>query len=540
MEQYVCSNSNINLTCEEIGKFLLSASVERRVALHIKLIFEEILLKYQEKLGENASFGMRLVKRAFSTKVEMIVPGEAYDVLDKEGEEDDMIRGLLAGIGLAPTWSYKHGKNHIIFIPKKKPLSGTIKLVAAIGLAIMAGMLLNLLPIGIRAGVNDYFLTPATNAFMGLLSAVAGPLIFLSVLGSICSMGNMDTLGKIGSKTIKVILSHMAVIGLLMTATGCLFYPAESGSSGTASFSQVLDLVYGIIPSNLFEPFLTGNTLQLIFIAIMIGLAMLMISSKVSAVFELVEQLSSIVQTLMAALSSMLPILILILFTGMITNGSLNVLLGSWKPVLLIIFLIMLYYVINLVRIALSYKISPVLLWKKAMPTFMVALTTASSAASFLTNTRDANQKLGINQKLIDFSTPLGQVLFMPAFIAMLFGIEVGLAEACHIPITISWLLMGLVTNLLVAFAIPPIPGGAVIGLTIVFAQLGLPSEVMAVAIAINALVDFPATAVNVSAWQLTLIDVADSLDMLDQETLQKTMDQVVIRDKTMAGPSGR
>jgi L-cystine uptake protein TcyP (sodium:dicarboxylate symporter family) len=44
--------------------------------------------------------------------------------------------------------------------------------------------------------------------------------------------------------------------------------------------------------------------------------------------------------------------------------------------------------------------------------------------------------------------------------------------------------------------------------------------EVMGIALAINAITDFPCTACNVSGWQLTLIDVADSLDMLDKETL--------------------
>lgn len=218
---------------------------------------------------------------------------------------------------------------------------------------------------------------------------------------------------------------------------------------------------------------------------------MLVLSSRVSGVFELVEQLSSIVQTIMATLSSMLPALIFILFTGMISNGKFGAILGSWKSIVVIIAL-------------------------------MIAFTTASSGAAFTTNIEEATKELGIDKKLVEFATPLGQVLFMPAYLAMLFGTEVALAEASNIPITLPWLLIGLVTNLLVAFAVPPIPGGAVMGFTVVFTQLGIPLEMMAVAIAINAIPDFPATAVQVSGWQLTLIDVADSLDMLDKEILRK------------------
>ena len=105
---------------------------------------------------------------------------------------------------------------------------------------------------------------------------------------------------------------------------------------------------------------------------------------------------------------------------------------------------------------------------------------------------------------------------------ALLFGMSAGFAEANGIEITVPWVIIGCFTSLLVSFAIPPVPGGAMMGFTVLFAQLGIPMEVMGVALAINAITDFPCTACNVSTWQLTMIDVADSLNMLDKETLRK------------------
>ena len=522
MEQYLFSNSNIDLACEEVGKFLASADVERREALRIKLTLEEVLLKYQSRFGEEASFRLRCVNRFPSIRAEVIVAGESYDPLNQEGEEDEIILGLLAGIGLTPTWNYRSGKNYIVFIPKKKPLSATMKMLLAIALAVVAGTVLNLLPDSIAAGANDYVLTPVTNAFIGLISAVSGPLIFLSVLGSICSMGNMETLGRIGSKTIKVILLFVTVIGALMTAFASLFYHIELGGGGALNFSQVLDLIYDIIPSNLFEPFVTGNALQLIFISVMVGLAMLVLSSSVSGVFQLIEQFRSIVQTIMSGLSSMLPVLIFVLFTGMISSGNLGAILNSWKMIAVIVLLFVTFYVINLLRIAIRKRISPALLFKKAWPTLMICLTTASSAAAFGTNTRDASGKFGIDKKLVEFGIPLGQVLFMPGAIATFLCMELSFAESCGIPITLPWLIIGFLTNLLLSFAVPPVPGGVLMGFTIAFSQLGIPMEVMGVALAVNAIVDFPVTAFDISSWQLTMIDVADSLGMLDKETLHR------------------
>ena len=466
MEQLDFSNSNIDLTCEDVGAFLTSVGVEKREALRIKLTLEEILLDYQAKFGKEATFKVRCVKRLLTIKVELIVAGRVYNPLEKD-EEENAINGILAGIGLAPSYGYRNGKNHIIFIPKKKPLSSTVKMGVAIGLAIIAGILLNLLPEGIRVGANEYVLTPVTDAFMGLVSAVSVPLIFLSILGSICSMGNMETLGKIGSKTIKVILLYMTVISVFMTVLGSLFFHVQWGGGGTSGFSQVLNLIYNIIPSNLFEPFVTGNTLQLIFISIIVGLAMLVLSSRVSSVFKLVEQFGAIAQTIMSGLSSMLPILIFVLFTGMISGGEFGMLLESWKIIAVFLLLITIYFVLTVLYIALRKKVSPTLLLKKTWKTLVIALTTASSAAAFQRNIRDANKKLGIDKRLAEFGTSLGQVLFSPTDVAILLAMELGFAEMYGIAITPQFLIIALITNLLLSFSIPPVPGGSVMGYTI-------------------------------------------------------------------------
>ena len=59
-------------------------------------------------------------------------------------------------------------------------------------------------------------------------------------------------------------------------------------------------------------------------------------------------------------------------------------------------------------------------------------------------------------------------------------------------------------------------------GFTLAFAQLGIPAEVMGITLAINAIMDFPIAATNVSSWQITLLEVADSLGMLDKEVLHR------------------
>ena len=60
------------------------------------------------------------------------------------------------------------------------------------------------------------------------------------------------------------------------------------------------------------------------------------------------------------------------------------------------------------------------------------------------------------------------------------------------------------------------------LGYTIALTQLGIPMEAMGIVLTVDAIMDFPANACNVSSWQLILIDIADSLGMLNKEILHQ------------------
>lgn len=522
METFNFSNSNIDLACERVGDFLTKSGVDRREALRQKLTLEEVLLEYQSKFGEETTYKLKCVKRLSAIRVEMEVTGDGFNPLEKENDDGELIHGLLAGLGLAPTYSYKNGKNYIVFTPKKKPMSGTLKMVVAIALSVITGLLLTLLPDGARTSFSEHFLTPIADLFFGAIAAVSGPFIFLSVLGSICSMGNTETLGKIGKKTIGAIFGTMTVAGFGLTLLATLFYKVTLGGVSGSDFTKVLELIYNIVPANIFEPFINGNSLQIIFIAVLFGIAMLMLSSKISGIFSVVEQLSALVQSVMGIVLEALPFALFVIFTNMIVSGTIIELVGSYKMILLIFLLVGVYLAGMILWISLRKKLSPRLLIKKVLPTFLIALTTASSAAAFSTNIKDANKKLGIDKKLVDFGIPLGQVLFKMSEFAMFIPIVLTFAESYGIAITPVWLILAYITVWLISFAVPPVAGGAIMGFTVVFAQLGIPTEAMAIAIALNAITDFPLTAMNVTGWQLTMIDVADSLGSLDKETLRK------------------
>ena len=69
--------------------------------------------------------------------------------------------------------------------------------------------------------------------------------------------------------------------------------------------------------------------------------------------------------------------------------------------------------------------------------------------------------------------------------------LAMGLAEYYGVTISIHWVITGVLTAGLLAIATPPVPGGSLTCYTVLLAQLGIPAQAVALAIAGNVILDF-------------------------------------------------
>lgn len=118
--------------------------------------------------------------------------------------------------------------------------------------------------------------------FIKLIKLIVGPIIFLTVLSGIVGMNNLKQLSSIGLKSFiyfEVISSLALLIGL---SFGYLFNPGGGLNLTIRMVDPILVTKYSshstkantflnIFPKNPIEPFLTGNTLQILFMAIVLG-----------------------------------------------------------------------------------------------------------------------------------------------------------------------------------------------------------------------------------------------------------------------------
>lgn len=523
MMKYELNNRNIDAASDAVTNFLTDAKVDSKDIHRIRLSVEEILLKYSDRLGENKTFDLVTSKRLRTLRIELSVSGESFDPFIEDDENGvGILHSLLLSLGLAPVWRYKNGKNIITFTAKKKKMPQILQLGIAILAAVALGGICYLLPQNVSAFITEEVITPVFNTFMGLLSAISGPIIFLSVVWGILGIGDMSTFGKIGKKMIGRFLIVSVAVGMVGTAICGLFFKISATGETAFAFSDLYEMILDIVPGNLLTPFTEGNSLQIIFIAIIVGLAMLILGNHIPTVTSFIEQANSVMQLIMSAVSAFIPFFVFGSVLNMIVGNNFSAVAKSYKLILVMLLADIILMICYLFTVSVRKRVSPMGLLKKTMPTFVIGLTTASSVAAYQTNIACCEKKLGIEKRIIDIGIPLGQVIFMPGAIVLFLCAAFGMAENYGVAITPIWMLTAFIISVVLAIAASPVPGAALTCYTILFMQLGIPSVAVAVVITLNVILEFVTTAVDLFCLQTELVELSGSLKVLDIDCLRK------------------
>lgn len=510
---------------------LREAETDKKDMIRLRLAVEEALGFWLERLGEGAKYSFSAGTRFRRHYIEVRVAGEQLDPAEMSGEDGayggSLYSSFLSQAGILPAYVYRDGENCMILNPPRKIKAGQMaQLLSAITAAILLGLLFRLLPAGIREVVSG-IITPLFDTMLGALRAISSPMIFLAICWGIISIGDVAVLGRIGRTVIGRMLISTFVIEAILAAgvmAAGLFSLGDTFEAGGADGAfQIYEMILDIVPGDILSPFMEGNALQIIFLGVCVGIAVLVLGKKASAVTVLIDQMNGVVQFLMAAIGKLVPLFVFFSIFSIISSGSVGEMGGAVKCIPLTLLACVLCAFIYALIVSWRLKVSLPLLLKKLFPTFLIGLTTASSVSAYGTNLETCEQKLGISGKIINFALPLGQVIFMPGAAVGFFVTAMCMAENSGISMTVSWLVINVIVCSLLSVAAAPVPGSSMTCYTIIFTQLGIPLEALPLAIAVNLLLEFPMTAVNLSCLQSELTLASAKLEMLDYDCLRST-----------------
>ena len=523
--EYKLTREGIDAASEEIVSYLSTRRIDRKEILRIRLGMEDTLLRYQTEFGEETAFSLQCGKSVGTQKVSVRIRGTMFDPFANSDEDFDnsFMRRAISAMGNLPLWRYTRGYNVLSFEVSRKGLPDWLHLLIAIVAALVLGTVLKLLPAPVSDFINGSIFSPLLQTFTRILSTVAGPMIFLAIVWGIYSVGDASTFSVLGKKLVGrfFLFSAAAVIICSLGALPFLNLQYGENQGGLSGFEAVYQMLLNIVPANIIQPLADGNTLQTLFLGVIVGLAMLRINEKTQTIAMFAEQLGYVVQIIMQFIGKFVPFFVFGSLLNLMLQNDFSQLSGSVKLVLLNFVVYVLMLAVLTLIVCLREKISVLRLWKKALPAFLIALTTGSSSAAFSQNLSSCVDDLGIRENLANFGVPFGQTLFKPGI--AFFFISAALYTAEQFGITISGVLLisAMIVCTILSSATPPIPGGALASFSVLFVQLGLPTESLAVVLALNTLVEFPRTALNIAAGQFELILAADRFSLLDKEKLR-------------------
>jgi len=504
---------------------LEGTKLSRKDILRFRLSVDSAMCAWLDEIGEGALCSFELNKRFGRVTISITCEGKKCNPQKSEGFGNLENSSLLQSLGLSVGYSYEEGVNRIKLMPSSGFIMQLLPIIIAFALGIgLAFALKTSLP-DFAASFNTQVVDPVFSALMNILRAVASPLIFLAVLSGIYGIGDVAALGTIGKKLMgRFVLMTFVTLGVNMVILFAMVrVDLGEYSAGGSAIKDLLALVLQFIPTDIISPFLNGNMLQVITISVACGLVMLILGERVSELCKIIDQIYAVVQLLMETIGRLVPLFIFMsMFSFVLSDNGVEI-ENILQPVIGIVgsFVIMGLIVYPII-LRVKYKIGFASLMKKLIPTFIVAFTTASSAAAFSSNVETCEKSLGISSNITRFGVPLGQVVFMPFAAAEYLSISLIMATTFGVKISVVWIITAVFVSGVLSIATPPIPGGAISIFTVLFIQLGVPQAALPIALGIDLIIDYIVTAGDIMCLQEELIICADKTNLLDKEILLK------------------
>lgn len=404
----------------------------------------------------------------------------------------------------------------------KKKLGLPAKMGIGFGLGILLGLILQ------ATGWDPATVKPFGDVFIRLIRMIVVPLVFVSLVSGAASMGNLGKLGRISVKTLAYYLISTGIAVFIGLMIANIFQPGAGLNLATEGLKAkevtppgVINTLLNIIPLNPFEALASANLLQTIFFAIFFGFSLSALGEKAAPLTKIFDAANAVMIKITAAVMQYAPYGVCALIAYTVGSSGVHVLLPLIK-------LIVLMYVAAVIQICVVYL--PLIrgvaginlktyLRVMAQP-LLIAFSTCSSAAALPANLT-ATEKIGAPREISSFTIPLGTTINMDGaalylglaamFVAQVYGIELSLSSQASI------LLMAILASI----GSVGVPSSALVVMTMVFTQVDLPMEGIALVAGVDRILDMARTTLNVMGDSTAALVVAKSEGELGEPELE-------------------
>jgi Na+/H+-dicarboxylate symporter len=359
--------------------------------------------------------------------------------------------------------------------------------------------------------------------FISFLKMLVVPLVFASIYVAILGLGSLEHLKNIGLKTIGLyVLTTMLATFLAITVMN-IFSIGEQVSKEGLEFAKAASIapfsfesmILSFIPTNIFNSLSNASMMQIIVFAILFGVASLYLKpTEKEPLIRFFTAVSEAMLKIAEWVILMTPIGVFSLISYVIADQGIDVVLGLWKYMLVVVGVIIFHGVVTLPAVLAYFgKINPYRYLADVREASIMAFSTASSAATLPISMRVSEELGGVNKKTASFVLPLGATVSMDGtaaylsvavlYIANLAGVELSFADQILLGITIVSLSVG----------VAALPSASIVMMVVILNNLNLPVEYIALIVAVDRILDMCRTSLNVTS-DLVVAKIVDQLEV--------------------------
>lgn len=354
--------------------------------------------------------------------------------------------------------------------------------------------------------------------FVNMIMMLVVPLVFVSIVCGVCELQDLKSFGRLGGKTfgfyivntVVAISTALLVVLLLDPGKGVDMSSADGVAITATELPSLIALLIDIVPRNPVAAFMSGNMLQVIFMALMLGGVMKSLGEHVAGAVQGFQTANKIMMKLISVVMSLAPFGVFALMFKLGATLDAAVFMSVLEYLVIILALLLLWiFVVYPLSVGMFTPISAKTFRAKTQEQVLFSLSTASSNATIPVTMRTLTEKLGVNRAVAGFGVPLGATMNMGG-VAIYITIAIFfVANAFGMPITSEQLPSLLFSIFLLSVGAGGVPGGGMVMIGVLIHQMGLPIEAFAIVAALDRIINMVLTSCNVvgDTAVLTIVD---------------------------------
>jgi Na+/H+-dicarboxylate symporter len=388
----------------------------------------------------------------------------------------------------------------------------------------------NLLPVAVQTWLDLYLVDGLFDTvgqiFVRSLKLLVVPLVFVSLICGVSSLGNNSRMGAVATRTVALYMTTTALAIALAIMVAVIVRPGVGIDLAMATefvakeAPPLKNTIINIFPSNPVQSMANGSILQVIVFSLLMGFAISKSGEKGQRISQFFNDLNEIIMTMVMILMKLAPYGIFCLLAKLFSDVGIGMILSLAKYFFTVLFVLLLH---SLGVYSLIFKfftgLSVRTFLSKMRSALALAFSTASSGATMPVTLRTVEQRLGVNNSIASFTVPLGATINMDGTAIMQGVATVFIAQAYNIGLGLDGYLTVVLTATLASIGTAAVPGVGLVMLVMVLNQVGLPVEGIGLIIGVDRLLDMTRTATNVTGDAMVTTVVANSEGLLDRDT---------------------